>query len=77
LGKGVTKAAENVNQTIAPEVEGMEATDQAGLDQLLLELDGTPEKKKLGANALLGVSMRWPRRRRTRWACPCTGTSAA
>jgi len=57
LGKGVTKAVENVNQTIAPEVEGMEATDQAGLDQLLLELDGTPEKKKLGANALLGVSM--------------------
>ena len=47
LGKGVTKAVENVNQTIAPEVEGMEATDQAGLDQLLLELDGTPEKKKL------------------------------
>jgi enolase len=57
LGKGVTKAVENVNQTIALEVEGMEATDQAGLDQLLLELDGTPEKKKLGANALLGVSM--------------------
>ncbi len=57
LGKGVTKAVENVNQTIAPEIEGAEATDQTGLDQLLLELDGTPEKKKLGANALLGVSM--------------------
>ena len=57
LGKGVSKAVENVNQTIAPEMEGMEATDQAGLDQLLIELDGTPEKKKLGANALLGVSM--------------------
>ena len=49
LGKGVTRAVENVNQTIAPEVEGMEAADQTGLDQLLLELDGTPEKKKLGA----------------------------
>jgi enolase len=57
LGKGVSKAVENVNQTIAPEIEGLEATDQAGLDQVLLELDGTPEKKKLGANALLGVSM--------------------
>ena len=57
LGKGVSKAVENVNQTIAPEIEGLEAMDQAGLDQVLLELDGTPEKKKLGANALLGVSM--------------------
>jgi enolase len=57
LGKGVTKAVEHVNQTIGPELEGMEATGQTDVDQLLLELDGTPEKKKLGANALLGVSM--------------------
>ncbi len=57
LGKGVSKAVENVNETVAPEVEGMEATDQALLDQVLCELDGTPEKKKLGANALLGVSL--------------------
>jgi enolase len=57
LGKGVTKAVENVNQTIAPEIEGMEASSQTDLDHLLCELDGTPEKKKLGANALLGVSM--------------------
>ncbi|HEX7513170.1 MAG TPA: phosphopyruvate hydratase, partial [Candidatus Methylomirabilis sp.] len=57
LGKGVTKAVENVNQTIAPEIEGMEASNQTDLDHLLCELDGTPEKKKLGANALLGVSM--------------------
>jgi len=53
-----------------PEVEGMEATDQAGLDQLLLELDGTPEKKKLGANALLACPWPWPRRPRTRWPAP-------
>ena len=57
LGKGVTKAVANVNQTIAPEVEGMEATNQAVLDRLLIELDGTPDKRKLGANALLGVSL--------------------
>ena len=57
LGKGVTKAVENVNQIIAPEIEGMEATNQAALDALLCELDGTPDKKKLGANAILGVSL--------------------
>jgi enolase len=57
LGKGVTKAVANVNQTIAPEIEGMEACDQVALDRLLIELDGTPDKRKLGANALLGVSM--------------------
>ena len=57
LGKGVTKAVANVNQTIAPEIEGMEATNQAALDRLLIELDGTPDKRKLGANALLGVSL--------------------
>jgi enolase len=57
LGKGVTKAVANVNQTIAPEIEGLEAADQIALDQLLIELDGTPDKRKLGANALLGVSL--------------------
>jgi enolase len=57
LGKGVTQAVENVNQRIAPELEGLEASDQVVLDQILCELDGTPEKKTLGANALLGVSM--------------------
>ena len=56
-GKGVVKAVANVNQTIAPEIEGLEATDQAALDRLLIELDGTPDKRKLGANALLGVSL--------------------
>ncbi|MBN2201039.1 phosphopyruvate hydratase [bacterium] len=57
LGKGVTKAVQNVNETIANEVIGEDALDQAGLDQLMIELDGTPTKAKLGANAILGVSL--------------------
>ena len=57
LGKGVLKAVENVNETIAPEIVGMYADDQVAVDKKLLELDGTPFKKNLGANALLGVSL--------------------
>jgi enolase len=57
LGKGVQQAVENVNSIIAPEIIGMEATDQIGLDNLLIELDGTLNKGKLGANAILGVSL--------------------
>ena len=57
LGKGVRKAVENVNATIAPRVKGRDAADQAGLDRFLCELDGTPTKSKLGANAILAVSM--------------------
>ena len=57
LGKGVLKAVENVNVKIAPVVEGMEVTDQVGIDKAMLELDGTPFKKNLGANAILGVSL--------------------
>jgi enolase len=57
LGKGVLKAVQNVNEAIAPRLEGMDALDQAGVDQALLELDGTPNKGNLGANAVLGVSM--------------------
>ena len=57
LGKGTLKAVENVNEIIAEEVIGWEATDQIGLDKLLIELDGTENKGKLGANAILGVSM--------------------
>ncbi|BCM90138.1 enolase [Abditibacteriota bacterium] len=56
-GKGVLTAVENVNDTIAPELEGMESTEQALLDQTMIDLDGTPNKAKLGANAILGVSM--------------------
>ena len=56
-GKGVLKAVENVNEKIFPEIEGMEALDQIGIDQAMIELDGTPTKEKLGANAILGVSL--------------------
>ena len=57
LGKGVEKAVANVNEIIAPELEGMDAFDQPGIDALMIELDGTPNKGKLGANAILAVSM--------------------
>jgi len=57
LGKGVAKAVKNVNEIIAPEIIGVNALDQIALDALLIELDGTPNKGKLGANAILGVSM--------------------
>ncbi|SHH01264.1 phosphopyruvate hydratase [Tepidibacter thalassicus] len=57
LGKGVTKAVENVNTIIAPELEGMNVFDQVTIDKTLIELDGTDNKGKLGANAILGVSM--------------------
>ncbi len=56
-GKGVLKAVENVNDIIAEEIIGMEVTDQNGIDALMIELDGTPDKSKLGANAILGVSL--------------------
>ena len=56
-GKGVLKAVENVNDRIAPELIGMDATDQGGVDQIMIQLDGTPNKGSLGANAILGVSL--------------------
>ncbi len=56
-GKGVLKAVKNVNTTLAKEVVGMDASDQVGLDEAMIKLDGTPNKGKLGANAILGVSM--------------------
>ena len=56
-GKGVLKAVENVNTIIAPALEGLDVRDQRGIDHLMLELDGTPTKSKLGANAILGVSL--------------------
>src|SRR5438132_1113936 len=55
-GKGVLKAVENVNETIADEIVKRDATDQLAIDQALIDLDGTPTKSKLGANAILGVS---------------------
>ncbi|MHB1406527.1 MAG: phosphopyruvate hydratase [Desulfitobacteriaceae bacterium] len=57
LGKGVQQAVENVNALIAPEIEGMNAFDQPAIDRTLIELDGTDNKGKLGANAILGVSL--------------------
>lgn len=57
LGKGVETAVANVNEIIAPEIEGMDAFDQPAIDAMMIELDGTPNKGKLGANAILGVSM--------------------
>jgi enolase len=57
VGKGVTRAVANVNERIAPELLGMDAREQEAIDRLLLQLDGTPNKAHLGANAILGVSM--------------------
>jgi len=57
LGKGVSKAVENVNDIIAPELLDMDATEQAEIDSIMISLDGTPNKSKLGANAILGVSL--------------------
>jgi enolase len=56
-GKGVTNAVQNVNEVIAPEIIELDATDQIGIDELMLELDGTENKGRLGANAILGVSL--------------------
>src|SRR6476661_5315057 len=57
VGKGVLKAVANVNDSIAPELVGYDVADQTGIDQLMIELDGTENKSKLGANAILAVSM--------------------
>lgn len=57
MGKGVIKAVQNVNDIIAPAIMGMSALNQAEIDKLMIELDGTPTKSKLGANAILGVSL--------------------
>ena len=56
-GKGVLKAVQNINEIIAPALQGFDALDQAEIDRALIELDGTNNKSKLGANALLAVSM--------------------
>ena len=57
MGKGVQKAVDNVNNIIAPEIEGLLVVEQAYIDKLMIDLDGTPNKSKLGANAILGVSL--------------------
>src|SRR6185437_10481004 len=57
LGKGVSRAVENVNGEIATALEGARAAEQGALDETMIELDGTPNKGRLGANAILGVSL--------------------
>jgi len=57
LGKGVLTAVDNVNERIGPEIIDMDATDQVAIDRLMVEMDGTPNKSALGANAILGVSL--------------------
>lgn len=57
LGKGVEKAVNNVNEIIVPSLKGVEGTNQPEVDNLMIEIDGTYNKGKLGANAILGVSM--------------------
>jgi len=57
VGKGVTKAIENIRNFLAPEIQGMDAANQETLDKIMIGLDGTPNKSKLGANAILGISM--------------------
>jgi enolase len=57
LGKGVLKAVDNVHKLISPALEGLDACDQILVDRAMLDLDGTPTKKNLGANAILGVSL--------------------
>src|SRR5690606_28318220 len=57
MGKGVKKAVNNVNQTLAGKLQGMSVFEQNKIDKLMIELDGTPNKSKLGANAILGVSL--------------------
>src|ERR671919_1460572 len=69
-GKGVLKAVQNVNEVIAPALQGFDALDQAEVDRALIELDGTPNKSKLGANALLAVSMATARAAATQLELP-------
>ena len=75
-GKGVLRAVANVTETIAPALYGLDAADQAGIDALLCELDGTPNKATLGANAILGAHSRVPMLPRRRTTCRSTATSA-
>ena len=77
LGKGVLKAVANVNDRIGPELIGLEAADQRGIDNLLIDMDGTENKAELGANAILGVSLPSPKPPPKPTACHFTATSVA
>ena len=76
-GKGVLQAIAAVETEIFDAIGGMDAEEQIAIDDIMIDLDGTPNKSRLGANAILGVSMAWPRRRRRISACRCTAISAA
>lgn len=76
-GKGVNKAVENVNETIADALIGLDPTRQVEIDEMLIRLDGTPNKGRLGANAILGASWLWPRLLPSPWVYLCTNTWAA
>ena len=77
LGKGVLKAVRNVNEIIAPALIGYDVTMQTYLDKVMIELDGTPNKSKLGANAILGVSLAAARAAADYVGLRSTSTSAA
>lgn len=70
MGKGVGKAVNNVNTVIAEEILGMSVFEQNLLDQTMIDLDGTPNKSKLGANAILGVSLAVAKAAANDWGCP-------
>ena len=76
-GKGVRKACAAVEDEIAPEIIGADATDQRLIDQMMIDLDGTPNKARLGANAILGVSLAVARAAADSPACRCSVTWAA
>ena len=75
LGKGVLQAVENVNTEISEALIGLDAEEQAFIDKTLIDLDGTDNKSRLGANALLAVSWPWPRLPPKKPACRCIVTS--
>ncbi len=75
-GKGVQKAVANVNDTIGPRILGLDATRQEAVDQIMLDLDGTPNKANLGANAILSVSLANARAAAAGIGLRPTGTSA-
>ena len=71
LGKGVTQAVAHVNETIAENIIGIDAANQAGLDDLMIQMDGTDNKAKFGANAILGVKL-WLKLLLSLWVFLCT-----
>ena len=76
LGRGVTQAVESINEKLADELCGMDALDQTAIDQRMIELDGTENKKNLGANAVLGISLAVAHAAADHRDCRCSGTWA-